>query len=63
MEEGKEKIIYREKMTIDIEKCKQKDRRNIFKVLGKKIKLSTLKLVKTLKTEGKIKIFFQTYQS
>ena len=42
---------------ISKENARKKDRRNIFKVLGKKIKLSTLKSVKTVKTEGKIKIF------
>lgn len=56
MEEERKDTIYRKKMIIDIEKCKKKDRRNIFKEYwGKKIKLSTLKSVKTVKTEGKIK--------
>ena len=35
MEEGK-KRHYREKIIRGIEKCKKKNRRNIFKVLGKK---------------------------
>lgn len=59
--EEEEKIQFIEKkMIIDIEKCKKKIGETSLNCWGKKIKLSTLKSLKTVKTEGKIKIFLQT---